>query len=353
MYSHLAARLFALTLLALAPGRAAAQPAEEAAENPPAPTAGGDIVPGRPGALAILDYARPPGIDGRSPFGYSAVLTPRQPLDGQPGRGLSLLRQDAATGFPLWIDGPNVVIGSLGVRNTQFDTDAVLPDSGRDFPDQLWDVRVGATYVRTLGDGWVAGAGVSVGSPSDRPFESTREVAPTATAFLRVPAWERDAWQFSLTYIPVSFVRFPLPGVAYEWNPSEELQVAVGLPFSVRWRPTDDLRFDLAYLPPQSVRAQWVWDVCPELSLFAGFEWVSDSYLLADRIDDREFLYSQEKRLPVGARLELGDHCVLDLGGGLAFDRIYFTARGPGERDRDRVEARPCGFVTARFAVRF
>lgn len=321
-------------------------------EAPPPPAEPSGFQLGRPNGIAILNYALPPGIDGRVPGGYSGVWTPKQNLENLPGTFASF-RQDATLAFPLWIEGPNVLVGSLSVRNTLFETDVTLPTSNLPFPDQLWEVRPGVTYIRDLGDGWKIGGGVSVGSASDRPYASIREVAPTLIAFLRQPAQGNDAWQYSLTYIPVSLIRFPLPGLAYEWNPSDRLQIALGVPFSIRWLPTDTVRFDFAYLPPRSVRTQLTWQVLPVMSVFGGFEWVNNSYLLADRIDREDFFTSNEMRLPLGVRFELGSHCTLDLGGGYAFNRVFFTEDDSDDEDRDRVEVNPGGYLMLRLAARF
>ena len=153
--------------------------------------------------------------------------------------------------------------------------------------------------------------------------------------------------------MPVSLIRLPLPGLAYELNPSDRLQIALGVPFSIRWLPTDTVRFDFAYLPPRSVRTQLTWQVLPVMSVFGGFEWVNNSYLLADRIDREDFFTSNEMRLPLGVRFELGSHCTLDLGGGYAFNRVFFTEDDSDDEDRDRVEVNPGGYLMLRLAARF
>jgi hypothetical protein len=303
-------------------------------------------------ALGLLEPTIPPGLNGQTVFGYGLVWTPDQRVENQDARFASI-RQDARAMFPIYLDGPDVLLGSLTLRNTQFQTDAMLNSSGRPFPGQLWDVGAGLTYLRDLGDGWSAGGVVTLGSRSDRPFNSLQELFPSAIAFLRVPAGGNDAWQYSLTYAPASLIRYPIPGLAYEWNPSERLQVALGVPFSLVWKPTDTLRLDLGYLPPQSVRVQLTWQVTPRVGLFGGFEWINDAYLLADRLDWGDRFFSLEKRLSVGMRWTPGPGCALDLIGGYAFDRLYYTAENFTEQDRDRVEVAPGGFLMLRFAVQY
>lgn len=328
----------AAAVLALIPLPALAQP--------PAPP------PGPLTALGLLEPTVPPGLTGQTVFGYSPVWTPTKRVEGQDAR-LGSVRQDARAMFPIALDGPDVLLGSLTLRNTQFQTDAVLTDSRRPFPGQLWDITASLTYLRDLGDGWSAGGAVTLGSRSDRPFHSLHELYPSAIAFLRVPAGGNDAWQYSVSYVPASLLPFPIPGIAYEWNPSERLRVALGVPFSLIWMPTDAVRLDLAYLPPQSVRAHLTWQVTPRLGVFGGFEWVNDAYLLAGRLDREDRFFSLEKRLPIGVRWTPGPGFALDLAAGYAFDRLSYTARDFTEQGRDRVEVAAGGFLMLRLAIQY
>ena len=77
----------------------------------------------------------------------------------------------------------------------------------------------GCSYVRQLGDGWMAGGGVSIGSASDHPFATIHEMNFGMNAMLRLPQGEHNAWIFSLMYSPTSELNFPMPGVAFSYNP--------------------------------------------------------------------------------------------------------------------------------------
>jgi hypothetical protein len=242
----------------------------------------------------------------------------------------------------------------LGARHVYTRTAAVLPDSGRPFPAHLWDVRVGALYRRELPGGWSAGGAFSASSPSDRPFGSPREQAYAVAGFVQAPAAAAgDYWLLALTYDTAGEVRFPVPGVAYLWNPSDRLSASLGLPLAVAWRPIDGVRIDAGYLPVRRVRAQVTWEVTPRADVFAGFEWAGDAYLLAGRADRDERLFAYSKRVPVGVRVRVTEHGVLDLAGGYEFDRFYFAGRGYGDRGRDRIDVAPGAFLQARFALQF
>ena len=43
-------------------------------------------------------------------------------------------------------------------------------------------------------------------------------------------------------------LNFPVPGVAFSWNPSPQFHANIGLPLMVMWRPTDDWQFQASYM---------------------------------------------------------------------------------------------------------
>jgi hypothetical protein len=80
---------------------------------------------------------RPPMGGGGSPMvgggggapGYDVTWHPSQSLSSQPG-DLGLVRQGLNVGVPLWHSaGGDMLMASVGVRNTLFSTNAILPDT--------------------------------------------------------------------------------------------------------------------------------------------------------------------------------------------------------------------------------
>ncbi len=353
----------AALLLVLAAGVAAGQDRPFLLTDPEPPGIGpkeqggptrGPVVPSTNvagGALMLFDPVTPPGLDGKVPAGYTALWEPRRTVVGT-DQQFGYFRQEAAVRFPIYSQGADLLLGGVGVRNTLFQGAASFPD-GREMPGSLWDIRGSLLYLRQLDGGWAAGGSVTVGSPSDRPFHSASEVAPTVNAFLRVPARrEPDAWLFGLFYSPVGEIRFPLPGVAYQWTPGENFQFLVGLPLAITWKPTDTLRLDAGYIPLRRVRAQLTWTVGDGVEVFGGYEWTNDAYLRANRLDRKEQLFLYEMRVPGGARLFFREHWVVDLAAGWAFQREVFEGRT--YRDRANGFRIAAGvFGQARLAYRF
>lgn len=364
----------AVVLLALLPAGAAAQggtdvlpppgpvPTIEASPVPPAPSPPPAEAPG-PDAGPRPDFASYPALGlsplfnpavGHAPFRADARAAwfPDEPVTGQPTT-LGYVRQDFGLWFPLWQGDTDEWTGSANARGELFHTHAVLPDSGRPFPDDLWNIRVGTGYRHLFDNGWIAGGNVSFGSASDRPFHSIEELTAGVNAFLRVPSGDHNAWLFSLNYSPTSELPFPIPGVAFVWQPSDRLCMNLGLPFQILYRPRDDLTFDFSYMLLRTMHARATYWFGRVLQAYGGFDWEDESYFLADRLDDRERFFSYDMRLSGGLRANLGRYACLDLAGGYVFDRFYFQGRTFNDNSHDRIDVGAGPFLSLQLQSRW
>jgi hypothetical protein len=319
----------------------------EVPEAPPPPPR---INPGAGGSA--FDPALPLGVDGRIAFNYSALWEPTRSVESGPGE-LGMVRQETGLRFPIWKNGADALFGGVSVRSLLFNTDVILPDTGQAFPNRLWDVRGNLQYKREFSNGWTGGLGGSLGSTGDRPFAGWKEVLGGANASLRIPVRERDAWLFSLSYQPTGGLPFPIPGLAYVWQPNDQLTANIGIPFQLYWRPIEKLRFDASYLPVQRVRAYATWELTETVELFGGFDWINESYLLWDRRNDDDFFNLLEKRLPLGVRWYVTDSWIFDASAGYVFDRVFFSGPDILDQSSNRVAVAPGAFAMLRLLYRF
>ena len=293
-----------------------------------------------------------PGMGGP---GYSATWYPTRPVtNGPTGTDLGLVRQSVTGMIPMWKDGGDAVMLMANVGNSSFHTDAVLPDSNRAFPKELWNISVGMMYMHKFENGWTAGGGVNFGSASDKPFYSLNVMTVGFNAFLQMPSWnDRDFWKFSLMYSPVGTLNFPIPGVAYMWNPSDSFHMSIGMPFMVMWKPVEDLAINLMYVPLTNVNARATYRLADGLFIFGGYEWVQEAYLLADREDQKDRFMSFEQRLISGIRWNVRQHATFEFNAGYAFDRYYGIGQNQIGNLRDKIDIAPGAFIAASLRVRF
>ena len=206
------------------------------------------------------------GMHPRDSARYSTIWFPTVPVHGQ-ASDFQMLGEDLSLSHPLWVDPLNALSLTGGIRNRLIDTEAVLPDTGQAIPADLWSVHLGLRYARQLNDGWITGGGVSIGSASDHPFAGIREMDVGMNALLRVPRGEHDAWMFTLMYSPTGELNFPVPGIAYSYNPSPQFHANIGLPLQVVWRPTDAWQFQATYMLLRTVHCKAEYRISQRLRL--------------------------------------------------------------------------------------
>lgn len=244
----------------------------------------------------------------------------------------------------------------LGAKFDRYDTEAVLPDSGLAFPEDLWDLRLGSAYRRQLDNGWITGLDLSLGSASDRPFTSSDKIFFHGLGLLRVPRGERNAWLFMLQFSTNrEFLNYvPLPGVGYYYEPSKAFRAVIGFPFAFfRWRPVERLSLQASYFPLTNIEALVSYKITPTMVAFGGFSWDNRRFELDGRADTDDLFFAFEKRIQAGIRFPLFKGPALVLMGGYSFDRFFFQGQGRDDDDQDRVEADPAWFVSLMVAIRF
>lgn len=285
--------------------------------------------------------------------GYGLTWFPSQGVSNQPGKSLGLARQELALFSPFWQQGPDTAIAFFGLRNSLFNTNARLIDSNKDFPTNLWDVNVGVSYSHTFAEGWTAGLNVNAGSPSDQPFSKADVLTAGVIAYLTTPARANDHWVFGLIYSPTSDFAYPIPGLAYFYQPNDYFEMNVGIPFLLKYRPYDDITLEAFYLPVRTLTMRATWQFLPGTRAFAAFNWYYESYFLADRQNNGDRLYSFEKRLTSGLSFDLPLNFALEISTGYAFNRFYFQGRRYGDRNHDRVGIDPGLFGQLQLRLKF
>jgi hypothetical protein len=335
----------------------------------PAPEAPTSSVPAADPLLPGNDSLLSGGsrLSGGGPFGLMSDpvlgrLTPRAdyrvtwfPDQFVPGQGthLGFVQEDLNLSTPLWQDAHNEWSASVHVRNEIYHTDGtILPSPPQPFPDELWNVRFGTSYRHLFDNGWIAGAAVSVGSASDQPFHSINVMTAGVNAFLRIPSCDHNAWLFTLSYSANGELAFPIPGVAYLWQPSDQLRMNIGLPFQVMYRPVENLTLDASYMLLTTVHARATYRVLPALRVYGAFSVNNESYFLADSPDSRDRFFYYDDRLTAGLQWVFNRHAVLDLSGGYAFNRYYFEGRSFSDRS-DRVDVGNTPFVSLQLQTRW
>jgi hypothetical protein len=320
----------AATLLAVTAAGAAEQP-DEGPGGPDGP--GG---PEGPGGF---------GGPGGEP-GYGIAWYPSASVSEQ-GTKLGIVRNRVGVELPVWSKDADAVMASLSVDDSHFSGEALLPDTRRAFPSDLWNIQGGLKHMHQFSSGSSSVLMFDIGSATDKPFNSWRDMSYTVGGFYRKPVKNgRDAWNLGAIYSPLGPFGFPIPIVSYNWNPSERFHLNIGIPFSMNWQPTDKLDLDMS-LNPGGVDALATYKLSDRLSAYGGYQDVSDQYFLSGRVEKKDQFFAIEQRFIAGLRRDLGNGLSLDVNAGYAFDRHY--GEGDDQQDlRDRVNLESSAFLGAR-----
>ncbi len=314
-----------------------------------------DPLPGRPtvgGGDGLWPQRQDPERDDQYSPRYRYSYATEEAVRAQPAT-LSQNRHELDVPVPFLLDKTDLFGASLRVKYTATATRAVLPDTGRLFPKDLWEISAGVGYLHRFDNGWSAGILPRFGTLSDRPFASGRDLFFSAIGFVRIPAATTgDYWNLTLLYFP-NQLPYPLPGVAYEWNPDPTLRLSVGLPFSVRWRFAPQWQFDFSYRPLTQINSQISYEVRPGFKVRGEFAWESDGYYLFGRAERKDLFFVQDKRLGAGARVDLAERLTLDVSSGLLFDREFGVGRNSWNTRYDRVDVRRGGYISAQLLLQF
>jgi hypothetical protein len=291
------------------------------------------------------------GAGGRGPINYRAFWFPSEPVKGQ-AANWEMVGQDFSLAYPLWMDLPNTLLITAGVRNRLINTDAIMPDSHQPYPSELWNAQAGLMYLRKLSGDRMLGGGVSIGSASDHPFASIREMTVSTYAMYRIPSGDRNAWMFMLLYSPTSELQFPIPGVSYSYNPSDQFHANIGLPFMLSYKPNDRWSFVASYMLIHTIHVKAIYKIAERVNAFAGYDWSNEVYMLRDRLveSDRFFLYDQ--RATLGLEFPISSWLSAELVGGYAFNRFSFSGRQWDSVGTDRVDIDPGPFASLGVSVR-
>ena len=144
------------------------------------------------------------------------------PNEGVPGQSTTLgfVREDFSVSVPVWQLADEWAVNA-GLAWSSFTRPLCCRPRTRPSRTISWSIHVGTSFRHLFDNGWIAGAALSFGSASDEPFHNVDQLTGGVNVFLRVPQGEMNAWLFTLSYSPTSELAFPVPGVAYIWQPSE------------------------------------------------------------------------------------------------------------------------------------
>jgi len=274
-----------------------------------------------------FDLRGPRGSGSEGPGGagvsYSVRLYPDALVIDQKEQ-INLRKQSINFSIPLWRSRGRMLSFYSIVSRTRISTDAILVETTQLFPDVLWNLGAGFNFMFRFSNRWIGGFSAILVSAGDEPFKRSDNFRVGVSGFVQIPVRNhRDCWRLSIIYSPFSDVQIPIPGIAYGWNPTYNLGINIGVPFSMIWQMSEKISMNLSWAPRVNINAGISYRLSDLILLHTEYETGIESYYLSNRTDSEERFLSHEKRFKVGAILNINQSMILDLNSGYVFDRYY------------------------------
>ena len=293
--------------------------------------------------------------DMKTTLAYNFIYSPDRQVEGQEV-DMGYQQHTGMFNTPLWQNSNNELAMHGRAAYMGVNTDAILPNSGQAFPKDLYDVRLGGTYRYKMKKNWVLGGELTIGSPSDKPFNSYDDTSINATATLMTVQEKKHFWLFLLNYSNTRdfLADIPILGAAYAYMPDKDFQLLLGLPLaSVRWRPIKKLNLYGLYVYPRTIVTKVGYNILGPAELYGGFEWTYMRWFLHERTDKKDRLFFFQKQLKLGIKSPLYKGLSADLACGYVFDRLWFQGDDYDDRNQDRVDLENGVQVTLNLVWRF
>ena len=227
-----------------------------------------------------------------------------------------------------------------GVHSTSLSTQAGILhinqhlqlSNGTTLPLNFYRTELGANYMEMLPEKKALGVRTSFGYNTDKPFLNERDLTFSLTSYYSFPSKDHSSWILSL-YLSNNgqFANYiPLPGVLYLYR-TPTFTGMFGFPLiSMQWTPVIPWTYSLT-LFGLNISAEAAYGTIENQQYLVGFSFNKQSFMLHDRVDEKERLNFLEKKIFVGLRTSLFNILVGEFQIGDAFGRrIYLGNKSFG-----------------------
>ncbi|WP_413558258.1 hypothetical protein [Bdellovibrio sp. HCB209] len=193
-------------------------------------------------------------------------------------------------------------------------------------PKTLYKAEAGAQYSRQLPGFRNYSISSTIGYTGDQTMKNAtfsilaNYGAPTASgAFLM--------WNLFISNNSPLGNFVPIPGIMYMYK-TPTFTGLFGIPaISLQWTPSPEQAYSFSFLGP-TANVEAAYGRVSFLQTYVAANWSTQSYILENRVDDKDRLYLEEKKVGLGIRSFVFGRAQAQLEGGYAFDRAAYSGDG-------------------------
>lgn len=253
---------------------------------------------------------------------------------------------------PVLVNEKGALSLSLQMAEQRFGQNFALQDSGPNISSQYRKVDLGAQYTRRLDEGKSYGLRLVGGSASDELFVESRDITFSGIGFYSYPGQEKSQWVWTVFMSNNNSIinYIPIPGFVYFYR-GESFTGMFGVPFAaLHWTPVGFWHLSLMAFGP-SARWDMAYGERRGRQFFWGAEWRQQSYLRRHRLEQKDRLYVDEKKVAAGVRGPFPYGLFYELSLGYSFGRQVYEGSRFGRRDRGHFEQEDAWLVA--WSLRF
>lgn len=286
-----------------------------------------------------------------SSFGGLTGLTPPIPIVTYQGRispkGPGFSENALTVSSPVYGSAQAITSMSLSAGLLHF-KDPVVMTSGQILPPDLYRAEIGFQYSHRLEDKKSFGLRVTAGSTGDQVFQQIGDANFSLSATYGFPGSGTDYWVLLANIANNSTIGdyIPLPGVLYIHR-TEHVTGIFGFPvISLQWTPTPEWSYSTSIFGT-TVALEAAHGAVDRTQVFAQASFNQQKYILHDRINDRDRLTLQEKKVLVGVRAPIFSSAFGEFQLGHAFDRSLYIGEKIFKSDHGLADLEASGFASA------
>lgn len=283
---------------------------------------------------------------------------------------------DTFTNVPICneVNGCNSVMDEVIIAPSYYgmhlDTDARLQNDdgdkygignayGATLPDELYDMDLTLAYRHVFKNNWILITYGSIGSASDKPFDSADEMTYGGGAILKIPHGRYNSFLLYVDYDNARSNRllseFPVGGAGYLMAVAERSYVIIGFPMAkIHFNKWKRWKVDVNAIMPysRSIEAKTSFELVSWAEIYAKYDWGNKTFFRAERKNEDDRLIYWDQRLEAGFHLTPHENVNIGLGGGYAFHRFFYEGQRYSDRRR-RIEMDASWYGEMSFDIRF
>lgn len=282
-----------------------------------------------------------------SSFGGLTSLTPPVSLLGYEGRwsrDLSVNRLSLSSPVAGSASGVTSVSVSTGLLHAK---DPVVMTTGQTLPQDLYRAEIAAQYSGRLADKKSFSVRVSAGSTGDQVFQSMRDANFSVIGTYGFPgSAANDYWVALLSFANNSTLGdyIPIPGIVWVHR-APHLTAVVGFPvLSLQYTPDPLWSYSFSVFGTTLV-TEAAYGAVDEGQAFLQASFNQERYILHDRLQDRDRLTFEERKVLVGYRRPLFAGAFGELQVGRAFGRSFYIGQHIFRDEGGDVDLDKAGFA--------